>query len=74
MTDIFGYYDGIGNTEVDAVYHAERPKVEPVTVRSMSAEEIAKYGAPTMKVTPRIRGFEQLNKDKGRGKRGNKKG
>lgn len=72
--NIFGYYEGIGNTEVDAVYHEKRPQVEPVTVRFMSAEEIAKYGPPTMKVTPRVRGFEQLNRDKGRGKCGKKKG
>jgi hypothetical protein len=74
VADIFGFYEGIGNSLVDERYHAVSPKVEAVTVRGMSPEEIAKYGAPTMQVTPRIRGFEQLNKDKGRGKRGKTKG
>lgn len=73
MSEIFGVYEGIRNEKVEADYNQRFVKVEAPIVRSMTTDEMAKYGVPTMLVTQRIRGFEQLNESKGRGRKSRKK-
>ncbi len=74
MADILGSYEGVGNSNIEERYHSKFPKAEQPQVRQMNAEEIAKYGPPTMTITSRVRGFEQLNASKGRGKKSKQKG
>lgn len=61
--EVYGRKPGIPKADVEAKCFTEYHN-PPCTVSQMSAEDIAKYGPPTMKIENRARTFNHIKKNK----------